>query len=646
MIRRSGDAGCSLGRLTLAPICIALAALLPASPSAAAPSGGRAYEQVTPSDKNGGDVGGPAIEGVFAAAAGQAAADGDSIGYVSLSSFADAVSAEVVTNYISKRSNQGWSTHAISPPAAVPIRLLALSPFQFFTPDLSASVLEWTSPALAPSAPTGFAGLYVRGDDDSYRAVTTTVPPTASSSDYSVRFAAATADLKHIVFEANDALTPEAPTGAWSVYEWTESNLRLVSVLPDETPAFGAGAGDGWARNFTDVISSDASRIFWTSAGQLYVREDGNKTTKLNASRRAISVGDGNATLLEIARDGSKALFTDVTPLTDAADDNGGLYEYDLNSGSLRNLTPSPGGNPEVRGVVGVAEDGAPVYFVAQAALATGASSGAPNLYVSRAGTPEFIGTLAAVDERAWSPDLESHTARVTPDGEHLLFLSTVSLTGFDNTDAVTGKPDPELFLFDAGARDLTCVSCNPGGNPPIGGASVPPATSRSYVPRIVTDDGSQVLFNSGDALVSRDSNRRQDVYEYADGSLHLISAGTSSDLSALVDVSRDARDVFFTTRASLVPTDLDSASDIYDARVGGGFPIVAEPLACEGEACRGPFSEQISVAPAPATAWPRDRAERSPLGHRRCRKVRRSRAGRLPHRGAPRRHCVRRGRR
>lgn len=42
------------------------------------------------------------------------------------------------------------------------------------------------------------------------------------------------------------------------------------------------------------------------------------------------------------------------------------------------------------------------------------------------------------------------------------------------------------------------------------------------------------------------------------------------------MDASDNGSDVFFLTDALLVPQDTDSAGDIYDARIGGGFPSTA----------------------------------------------------------------------
>lgn len=589
------------------PILLLLLSFL-SVPAASALPDGRAYERVTPADKNGGDVGGPAFEGVAASAFGQSATDGNSIAYASLSSFGDAQSAELFTNYVSSRGADGWSTHAIAPPAALPRRLLEAPPFLFFASDLSAALLEWEEPSLAADAPLGFANLYVREADGTYRVVTNTAPASLSPSSYSVTFAGATPDLEHVVFEANDALTPDAPLGGRSVYEWFGGSPRLVSVLPGPggVAATDAAAGDGKDDNFADVVSSDGSRIFWTDGGGgLYVREDGTETVKLNASRRAVSLGDGTATLRAIAPSGSKAVFTDPTALTDEPNDNGGgIYRYDLETGALHDLTPYAGGDPGIQGILGMSDDGSAVFFVATAALADSAGAGAKNLYVADGDGVELIAVLGDGDGSDWSDNFATRTARVTPDGTHVAFLSEASLTGYDNTDALSGKPDRELFLYADGVGEhrLVCVSCNPGGERPIGGANVPIGTSPSFEPRIVSDDGSRVLFNSDDALVAADVNGRRDVYEYVDGAPQLISSGTSSDMSVLVGMAASGRDVFFTTRARLVAADRDNGSDIYDARVGGGFPSGSEALPCAGEACRGPLSAPPAIGLGVAT--------------------------------------------
>jgi hypothetical protein len=618
---------------TLAIATVVLAVSPAASLAAPLPEN-RAYEQVSPADKNGGDVGGAAFEGVFASALAQSAADGNSITYVSFSSFGDARSAELLTSYISTRGSDGWWTHAISLPAASVPRFLEPPPFRFFATDLSKSVVNWSDP-LTPAAPPGYLNLYVRDAVGAFHLLTAVTPPHFSPHEYRMSFTGATPDLSHVVLEADDTLVPGGPAGSTSLYEWTGSALRLAAILPDGEPSDGALAGNGTETNYSDVISRDGLRIFWTSSGpwQLYVRENGTRTVHLNASTRTVSLGDGTPSLLAITPDGSRAFFTDLTPLTDAANDNGGLYEYDLDTESLRNITLYVGRNPQVLGVLGVGEDGSDLYFVAEEALAPGAQAGAPNLYVSRNGAIEYVAALSPGDETDWTESYERRTSRVTPSGRYLVFLSTKPLTGYDNTDVTSGEPDPEVFVYDEHEDHLTCVSCSPSNAPPIGGAGIPNGTSATYEPRVISDDGSRVFVNSKDALVAADNNRRQDVYGFVDGRPQLISSGTDGDLSALVDVSADARDVFFTTRARLVPQDRDNGADIYDARIGGGFPPEAEPMPCSGEGCRGPLSAPSVQPPPTATlGGSGSGAEgKTGSGRRRCRGHRSNRGPRRP---------------
>lgn len=557
----------------------------------------RVYELVSPPDKNGGDVGGESFGGSLASGLGESSVSGSAITYASFTSFGGALGAAFSTQYLSSRGPTGWTTQAISPPTSPTAQsTLTLAPFHFFTPELTAGVLDWTHPALTAQAPQEFDNLYVHETNAaSYELVTTVVPPNRAPEHYEVKFAGASTDLTHVVFDANDALTAGAPANAQSVYEWTGGSLQLVSVLPGpgHVAAASAGAGDGIAEHISpNDVSVDGSRIFWTdNNGQLYVREDGATTVQLNASQRAPSLGDGSAVFRAATPDGSKVFFTDETPLTSSPEDNGGLYEYDFDSGRLTDLSPDGSGAPGVEGVVGAGEDGASVYFLASASLAAGATGGAENLYLSHDGATTFIAALSSKDGSDWTQDFEERTARVTPDGGYLVFMSKASLTGYDNTDANTDEPDTEVFIYDAGANRLICASCNPSGERPIGPSEVPTTEHTGYLPRYISEDGQRVFFDSKDSLLPLDTNDQQNVYEYENGAVYPISPGTSEGSSTFADASPDGDDVFFTTRARLVAEDQDENSDMYDARVGGGFPAGVSPAPCSGEGCRGPLN-------------------------------------------------------
>jgi hypothetical protein len=573
---------------------------------------GRAYELVSPTEKNGGDIGGnPSSEFMPYApsASGYASVSGSAITYSSFTSFGDAQGAYTTTQYLSTRGPTGWTTQNISPPLTKHVELTLRPGYHLYTPELTAGVLYWGAALLTPSAPEGeFENLYVRQLDAAPYELVTNVAPPQQTDGYEVTLEGASADLSHVVFDASAALVSGARANAYNVYEWFAGHLRLVSVLPGpgEVAAEGARAGSGQAESRIEdnAISTNGSRIFWTdtSSNQLYLREDAATTVKVNASQRTPSLGDGTALFRGATPDGSRVFFTDTTQLTNAANDNGGLYEYDVSSGKLRDLSAGGSAAPEVEGVVGMGENGLNVYFVARASLASGASAGGYNLYLSRDGIISFIAAMSSEDNADWIQPLEIRPALVTPNGEYLALVSQASLTGYDNTDANTGSADKEVFLYDAGNEHLSCVSCNPSGAQPVGSASVANGEKTGHTPRFITDDGQRVFFNSSDVLLPADTNGQQNVYEYENGTIHLISSGTGASISAFSDASPSGDDLFFTTRAQLVPQDTDENSDMYDARVGGGFPPPpASPEPCAGESCRGP----LSAAPAPLSISP-----------------------------------------
>ena len=149
----------------------------------------------------------------------------------------------------------------------------------------------------------------------------------------------------------------------------------------------------------------------------------------------------------------------------------------------------------------------------------------------------------------------------------------------------------------------LACVSCNPTEERPIGLSTIPgaiangagPDATDAYKPRVLTDGGRRLFFDSQDALLLADTDNAPDAYEWeaqgtgscgrAGGCLSLLSSGKGGG-GSFADASADGSDAFFLTAASLLGTD-PGAVDLYDARIGGGFPAAPEPIPCEGDACQ-----------------------------------------------------------
>lgn len=651
----------------------------------------RAFEMVSPPEKNSAELGSPGnagglVDPGFSVTPLQASVTGEAIAYPSFTSFGDVQSAPAASTYLSKRSAAGWSTENITPPDR---EGNTRDPFRGFSADLSFGAVIQKEPVLAPGAVEGFENLYLRENDSGeLRALTSETPLTSNPELYCVSFAGASASFDRVIFVATGALTPEAPEAPGvSLYEWFAGKLSLVSVLPGGLPAqpvlqtsFGAvgtGQGNGCEMNgniVRNAISADGSRIFWTygppgEATQLLARLDGADTVQLDALQGGPGPS-GEGRFWAASDDGSKVFFTDpneLTPDASNASTGGGslgdLYEYDLDAEPGEELTdltvdPTPGTDPPaVRGVLGTSEDGSYVYFAANGVLSgeeendqgEKAEPGKPNLYVWHDGDGvRFIGTLSEADGRSWSGEPKRKVARVTPDGRHLAFVSAAGLTEFDNVDQSSGEPVSEVYLYSADGNELTCASCNPSGVRPIGSSELPAWVTPYEQPRYLSDGGERLFFLSSDALALGDVNGKQDVYEFeregvgscssesaafslsSGGCLYLISSGRSGDDSYFLDASSDGRDVFLSTRQRLFPADEDERYDVYDARIGGGFPPPPPPPPiCAGEACRPVQAAPNASSPSTSGFVGEGNVKISPRHHgRRCakgkRKVRR----------------------
>lgn len=631
---RSADAGRASGLISLIFAFAVLIGFAAAGPAAAAPCPNealragpaaqlpdcRAYEQVSPVDKGGNDI----------ALLNQAvAADGGAISYQSNGAFADPVGNAVLSQYLSRRGTDGWSTEALAP-AFENGGWLSAPQFTGFAPDLSHQVVD---ASLAMPTPEY---LYRRNPDGSFTLLNPEMPPSTGIGAAEM-FAGASDDFSRIFFESVEALTDNAPTDSpfqKKLYRWEGGELTLVSVLPGNTPVTGIVVG-------TRAVSADGSRVYWQAnpgAGErpLYLSEDGIP--------RLVSEGQsGEAAVASFkiaSRDGSIAYLTSNRRLTEDASPAGDdLYRYDAEGESLVDLTPDTV-EASVQGVVGASDDGGTVYFVALGALAAGATAGQPNLYVHDGSQTRFIATLLGSDSAAWSDNLgtwsKSTNAQVSPDGGTTVFTSTAPLLPGQETNGYA-----EIYRYQPGDT-LLCVSCEPGGAPATGPASLtqtsaPGASSfqQDFPINNIAAGGAQVLFETTEALLPTDTNAKRDVYEWAEegsgecqaagGCLHLISTGRSGDHSTFQGASRSGEDVFILTRERLVGQDRDDNVDVYDARAGGGLTGQSPPpppLPCSGEGCRVPAplpGLAPSIGSASFVGPPTPKAKRKAHKPKRC---------------------------
>jgi len=586
----------------------------------------------------------------------QASADGNAVAYVTtpVPTSAGGNGSTGLKNgnqALARRSATGkWVTEDVQPAG------LENVVYDAFSVDLSIGILDSIEP-LATSAPSrGYDVLYTHTmDGKEYSPFFTVTPPDRHSGEFQSfgteqigegpahgpDYAGASANMSHLLFQANDALTAEALDGGAeqnNLYDSVGGSLRLVNVLPDgrtePDATFGGleyGAGTFHEMpDFDHVISADGSRIFWTDrrTNTLYVRIDDTRTIEVDASQGPGASGGGR--FWAATSDGSRVFFTDESQLTaesTAAPGAPDLYTYDVESGDLVDLSVDEhsGEYADVQGVVGVSEDGSYVYFVAGGALASGAShrtcsgGGDCNLYVLHEGEPaRFVATLAYQDETHilnsfdfgdWNPGLGLRTASLSRDGSRLTFMSTRNLKpGYDSKGLL------EIYTYDAetgGNGEILCVSCKPTGVPPLHNTFPAVSWSATYAKRVMSSDGDRIFFESMEALVPQDTNGQRDVYEWErDGSggcrreagcLYLLSGGASSAPSFFLDASESGDDVFMVTRAQLVAADQNEVFDVYDARVGAPAPVAAP--ACTGTGCQGvPGTPPIFATPSSVT--------------------------------------------
>jgi hypothetical protein len=313
--------------------------------------------------------------------------------------------------------------------------------------------------------------------------------------------------------------------------------------------------------------------------------------------------------------DGSKVFFTSEQPglVADDTDSTNNLFECLLPGDSGKPLSPVPPVNPcpelvrvsvpvsggaEVQSVAAVSQDGSHVYFVAKGVLSgenaehNSPTLGQDNLYVWEAGGhTAFIATLSS----AAFGNAEGEGGQATPNGDAFVFTSAADLTP-DDTSTVS-----QVFLYEAQHEALIRVSKGQDGFNDDGNTTTDPAgIATGHGRRTISEDGSTVVFESSDALTAEvHGEPENNVYLWRGGNVSLISDGTpagesirtaiGAHFAGLVGIDASGENVFFTTEAHLVGQDIDELSNLYDARVDGGFPAPKNDE-CIGEACQGVF--------------------------------------------------------
>jgi hypothetical protein len=330
------------------------------------------------------------------------------------------------------------------------------------------------------------------------------------------------------------------------------------------------------------------------------------------------------------AKDGSKVFFTSTQALLPSdKDTTNDVYECELPGDA--GATPAPSGKvnacpslkaisvtgtssgANVKSVVAVSEEGSRVYYIATGVVSSAPNSqgqvaqqGQDNLYVYEP-DPAHPGQQKTAFIAALPTASLAAGAQATPSGRYLVFTTAADLTP-DDTSTVA-----QAFRFDAQSGELIRVSIGQNGFNANGNTTSAPASlaipGRGAAERrgiTISEDGSYVVFQSNDALTPQVQGGLRNVYEWHDGNVSLISGGTDTNENAgLIGMDASGANVFFTTADKLVGQDVDASVDVYDARIGGGFPAPLLPAGCKGEECQGPLSGALSQVILGSTGAP-----------------------------------------
>jgi DNA-binding beta-propeller fold protein YncE len=337
---------------------------------------GRAWEMVSPPEKDGIPLEGLAEQGADI----QAAADGSGIAYVArgpINGGAPGSHAPAWSQLLSRRgtaASPAWTTRDITTPGEAPagVQVGTVSEYQLFSPDLSLAALEsptGTTP-LSPLATERTPYLREANGEHTPLVYPGNVPPGtkfggifkgfSNGFEGGVEFEAATPDLSHIVVRSPQALTGgfkagfEPNTNVSNLYEWSHGALELLSQVPSGAgtlcggtepaciPAAEAheaglgGAGLGGEHLTRDALSADGSRAVFNvennGAAELFLRDGARgETLKLDANQGGTFSAPETAetAFQDASNDGSRVFFTSprrLTPDSTAATEHPDLY--------------------------------------------------------------------------------------------------------------------------------------------------------------------------------------------------------------------------------------------------------------------------------------------------------------------------------
>lgn len=646
--------------------------------------GCRGVELVNEPDKGNQNV----ISGAPPVGASQIGRDGNELLWWVLGGAPGAPSGALST-FLAQRTSAGWQSDSIVPPAEEQFGGGTLTyRLNGVTPDLRSFVFGVRASTALDSPPPPTVVRIRDGVQDVLKTYVGEPPNAGWETTFDL-----TDDSAHVLFidvqskQLEDIGAARVATG-----ESPEIPGEVISIMPDGVPSecgldpFNRFSFANFAQpGYHWIGSEDASRVYFRvqpnadEAGKpscgnparwLYMRDrDASETTLIDASdsgfvratpdgQHAYFVTTSNHATYEALTPTEKEHAANLDPAEEDANANADVYRWSEESGSAACLTcvVSDASVTSFESVL-VSDDYSHIYFVSKNQLVPGqGKQGQPNLYVLTAGDVRFVGPVGS--ENPFSG--EGNQPRLSEDGDVLLFRAIASpgLT----SDMFQSKPRclfpkisrglgtcSELYRYDDRDRSVECLSCDHAdttthmvGTPSLGGGEFDFGLSA---------DGGTAAFATAEALLGSDVNNDTDIYEWRDGAVHLVTDGVSAfqegpSAPRVIGLDADGGDLFFAVvppGGSLTGFEQDAVSNLYDARIEGGFEPPPPSEGCAEESCQGPLQASPGALSAASSRFEGRGNVEAPKAP--CRKGKVRRHGRCvkPHKRRHRRHHRRR---
>lgn len=394
------------------------------------------------------------------------------------------------------------------------------------------------------------------------------------------QFEGASADGSIVFFGTTEPLVPGDNDGRVDIYERSfeepagEYVTRELSTGP-------TGGNDAVDAHF-EAISEDGSEVFFQTteplvaadtdrSNDVYRRKVGAGSPELVTVGEADQNGAADASYVGSTPDGEEVFFVTAESLSAEDQDNADdIYERDLATGETHLVSaPVSGcGTCEANAFPffnGVSAGGQRVFFATSGKLSPADTDSAVDIYARNLpnGPTELIsaGNLGCSCGNDTTQD--AVFAGSSSDGSKV-FFETAEPLAVEDTDEAND-------VYERAGGVTTLISPGTEAKTPANVAR----ESGTFRPA-VSADGSKVFFQTTEALPG-DTDEANDVYEYSEGTVRLVTPNGCTGCGASFDaLTPDGSVIAFSSEEQLVPADEDSKPDIYLVSTAGGSPVLA----------------------------------------------------------------------